>query len=79
MGLITAQGYGWRHQKLRKRVAAKVASGRALCARCFEPIDPREPWDLGHSDTDRSHYTGPEHRRCNRATAGRRTRRSRRW
>src|SRR5438309_3700375 len=73
------RGYGTRHQRLRKAIAPTVAAGLANCARCGERIEPGELWDLGHDDHDRTVYTGPEHRRCNRATAGRRVRRSRRW
>ena len=73
------QGYGYEHKRTRKRVAAVVEAGRAVCWRCGLPIHPDEPWDLGHDDSDRSLYAGPEHRRCNRATAGRRKTSSRRW
>jgi hypothetical protein len=72
------RGYGTRHYKLRARLAPTVAAGEAVCARCHKPILPNEPWDLGHVDGSKSLYAGPEHRRCNRATAGRR-RQSRRW
>lgn len=68
----TEAGYGHEHQKLRKRWAPIVAAGRVRCARCDEIIWPGTPWDLGHDDHDRSRYVGPEHRGCNRATAGRR-------
>lgn len=75
------RGYGTHHQALRKQVAPLVAGGGVACARCGGAIDPDEPWDLGHDDHDRSRYTGPEHRRCNRATAGRNGlgNQSRRW
>lgn len=66
-----ARGYGSVHQKLRKQWAQKVKDGIVACVRCGNIIFPGEPWDLGHDDQDRSQYAGPEHRRCNRATAGR--------
>ena len=78
----TARGYGTAHQRLRKAWARRVAAGGVYCARCGYLIIPGEPWDLGHADHDRTIYAGPEHRSCNRATAGRRRKlrlRSRVW
>ena len=63
-----ARGYGSRHKRLRKSWAPKVRAGKVNCARCGLLIGPGQPWDLGHDDDDRSLYSGPEHRRCNRAT-----------
>jgi hypothetical protein len=68
----TARGYGRAHQLLRRRLAREVATGLGVCWRCGQPIDPGEPWDLGHDDIDRRRYRGPEHARCNRATWRRR-------
>lgn len=73
------RGYGTRHQKIRKTWAPRVATGTVKCARCGKLIERGEPWDLGHDDYDRDRYTGPEHRRCNRATTGRQSPRSRKW
>jgi len=67
-----ARGYGTAHYAARERLLPFVLAGRVSCARCGEPILPGEPWDLGHDDLDRSRYSGPEHRRCNRSTSGRR-------
>lgn len=83
-GTTTARGYGYRHRKLRDHIAHQIRNGAPIiCWRCNEPIPAGTPWDLGHDDHDRSIYRGPEHIRCNRATAGRRnpkpTRHSRRW
>jgi hypothetical protein len=71
-----ARGYGATHKRLRARWKPLVDSGQVACARCGRTIAPGTPWDLGHVDSDRSQYAGPEHQRCNRATAARRARRS---
>lgn len=68
----STEGYGWAHTKVRRSLAPLVDAGHAICARCGEPIAAGAPWDLGHDDLDRSLYSGPEHRRCNRATYKRR-------
>jgi hypothetical protein len=69
-GTTTQRGYGTPHQRRRRQVAQHVASGHAVCARCGQPIKPGEPWDLGHRDgSGKMVYSGPEHARCNRATA----------
>jgi hypothetical protein len=68
-GPTAARGYGAEHQRIRRSLAGIVAMGEMTCARCGRRIRAGEPWDLGHVDGDRSRYAGPEHRRCNRATA----------
>jgi hypothetical protein len=69
------RGYGAEHQRRRKAWAQAILGGGVQCRRCGRPIVPGMPWDLGHVDLDRSLPTWPEHRTCNRATAGRRSRR----
>jgi hypothetical protein len=62
------RGYGVEHQKLRKKIQKQMDGGKVfLCWRDGKPINPGEPWDLGHDDNDRTKYMGPEHQRCNRA------------
>ena len=71
-GSTSQRGYGGAHQRERARWAPHVAAGLVACARCGERIPPGAPWDLGHHDHDRTRYSGPEHRACNRSAAGKR-------
>lgn len=66
--------YGHRHRRTREAWVRRVASGSVKCARCGEPISPREPWDLGHVDGSDHAYQGPEHSSCNRAAGARASR-----
>lgn len=70
-GTRQARGYDATHTRLRKQWVPIVAAGAVHCTRCHQLITKGQAWDLGHDDDDRSAYTGPEHARCNRATAGR--------
>lgn len=63
------RGYGSAHRRLREIWGDRVKEGGIRCARCGKPIRPGDKWDLGHDDVDRKIYRGPEHQRCNRATA----------
>lgn len=67
----SSRGYGAAHQALRKKWKPQVEAGLVDCARCGTRIQPGQPWDLGHTD-DRSAYSGPECRTCNRSAGGRR-------
>ncbi len=71
MRSTTERGYGTEHQAVRKVWVEWMAEhGGVDCHAkvCFAEtryIDPDEPWDLGHTE-DRTDWTGPEHRYCNR-------------
>jgi len=67
----TDRGYDANHRRIRTQLEPLVAAGTVICPRCNQPIQPGQPWDLGHTD-DRHGYTGPEHRSCNRAAGARR-------
>ena len=77
-GRTTRLGYGTAHQKERARLASIVAQGQTTCTRHNHPqfpdcpgiIQPEDEWELGHDDTDKRRYTGPEHARCNERAGG---------
>lgn len=76
-GATTHRGYGGQHQTLRAKWKRVVDAGNAqchatICLHRTRWIAPGQPWDLGHTP-DRTAWTGPEHRACNRADGGRRS------
>lgn len=68
-----ARKYNMRHRRRRAIAAVRVSKGEGVCWRCGLPIDPDEPWELGHDDDGLEHRS-EEHRFCNRSAAGKRTR-----
>ena len=78
MGRTTELGYGYHHQQARLKWAPVVALGQTTCTRHGQPqfpdcpglIQPGDVWELGHDDADKTIYTGPEHRTCNRRAGG---------
>jgi hypothetical protein len=63
--------YGYAHRVLREKWRLRVNRGGVACADpwCGRPIEPGDPWDLGHDPMDRTRWIGPMHARCNRSTA----------
>lgn len=65
------RGYDNEHDRLRATWQQRLNAGHLVrCWRCDKQVDPNS-WQLGHCDTDRSKYHGPEHVACNSATKGR--------
>jgi hypothetical protein len=67
-GTTTARGYGAAHRRLRLYWARQIEQRTVACARCKQPIDLRDDWDLDHTD-DRRGYLGPSHAECNRGAS----------
>ncbi len=71
------RGYDAQHDRIRAAYQRRMDAGETFtCWRCAakgkpHPVDPTN-WDLGHDDTDRTRYRGPECPPGNRATASRR-------
>lgn len=65
------RGYDAAHVAQRADYQRRMDDGETFdCWRCGHPIDP-QTWQLGHCDTDRAIYHGPECTPCNSATSGR--------
>jgi hypothetical protein len=62
--------------KLRAAWAPQVSTGAVKCRRCRLPIDPQQPWHLGHIEdrgtggSDDPANLHPEHVRCNTSAGG---------
>lgn len=74
------RGYGKRHRELRAAWAPYVEAGRVKCtapvcvverATGTRRIARGAEWDLGHDETDRRKYAGPQHQECNRGQSRR--------
>lgn len=66
----TAKGYGYHHQRERKRWQAVIDANGTWCRRCGGQIYPGMAWDLDHAP-GKEGYRGPSHRKCNRRAGGR--------
>jgi hypothetical protein len=68
--------YNTQYRRVRAALKAQVDAGLVDCWRCGHRIEVGEKWHLGHVDGDPTRIAGPEHVRCNCATASRDRRRS---
>jgi|SRR5690349_6971663 len=73
-GTRQQRGYDAEHDSLRDKWKPKVELGGVHCHAVVCVMPARlillcQPWDLGHTE-DRTTWTGPEHRRCNRSAGG---------
>lgn len=73
-GTAEQRGYNAEYRRQRTLARQQVDQGGVTCWRCRQPINPGEPFDLGHDDNNRDIIRGPEHPKCNRATNTRRAR-----
>jgi hypothetical protein len=70
-GRRAARGYDTEYDRQRREWEKRLARGeRVACWRCRRRIMPRDEWNLGHDDDDRTIIKGPEHAGCNQRAAG---------